>query len=69
MPVSMPTKRPRKARPVCAMLNPWLFWKTSGNAPKNRYRMPRRIAERMQRFRHWTTHAQQLARHAYFHKM
>lgn len=37
------------------MLKPWLFWKTKGNAPKNRYKIPNKIADRMQRLKHWCT--------------
>ncbi len=49
----MPARRPKKERPTCEMLKPWLCWKTSGNAPKNRYRIPRSRADSMQRFKHY----------------
>lgn len=52
-PVSMPTSRPRKARPVCERVKPWLLPKTRGKAPKNRYKIPRRMADNKQRFRHF----------------
>jgi hypothetical protein len=37
------------------MLKPWLFPNTSGKAPKKRYRIPRRMADRMQRLKHYIT--------------
>ncbi|KAK5635035.1 hypothetical protein RRF57_010747 [Xylaria bambusicola] len=35
-PNSMPTKIPKKLRPTCQRLNPYVLPKTNGNAPKKR---------------------------------
>lgn len=48
-----PDVSPKNARPVCERVKPWLFLKTNGKAPKNKYRIPSRIAESRQRFRHY----------------
>jgi hypothetical protein len=52
MPMVIPTKIPRNPSPVCEVLKPWFVPKTSGKAPKNMYRIPKRMADKMQRFRH-----------------
>lgn len=50
--MTMPTNRPRKHRPRCQSEKPYTSKKTSWKAPKNRYKMPSRMAENMHRFRH-----------------
>jgi hypothetical protein len=55
MPASMPTNRPKNASPICEMLKPWLLPNTSGKAPKKRYRIPNRMADKMQRLKHYIT--------------
>src|ERR1700736_2197664 len=52
IPAIIPTNIPRKERPTCEMVKPWLVVKTKSKAPKNRYKTPNRIAENRQRFRH-----------------
>jgi hypothetical protein len=48
----VPTKRPRNVMPMSWREKPWLTLKTSGKASKNRYRIPRRTAEKVQRTMH-----------------
>ncbi len=43
--IIMAINKPVKLRPTCHKLKEWLLVNTSGNAPKNRYRMPSRMAE------------------------
>lgn len=50
--MTMPTKRPRKQRPRCHNEKPYTVSKTNWKAPKKRYRIPNRMAEKIHRFRH-----------------
>lgn len=53
MPRIIPVNIPKNVKPVCESVNPWLFSNTKGNAPKNRYSTPSRIADNKQRLKHW----------------
>lgn len=48
----VPTKRPRNVMPMSWREKPWFVLNTKGNASKNRYRIPKRTAEKVQRAIH-----------------
>ena len=52
MPIIIPIMIPRKVKPTCHRLKPWLLVKTMLKAPKNRYKTPNTKAQKMQRQRH-----------------
>lgn len=48
----MPTNRPIKHRPRCHRTSPYTSLKTNWKAPKKRYKIPSKIAEKTHKFRH-----------------